>query len=75
VAQLATDANGVITATIQNVSTDVNTKTVSLTPLKNGTTPASTATDMGAGLFGWVCGSGALTTIDKKFLPGSCRGQ
>ena len=74
VAKLETDANGQITATIQNVSTDVNTKTVSLTPLSATGTAATTAANMGAGLFGWICGSGALTTIDKKFLPGSCRG-
>ena len=74
-AQLATDVNGVITATIQNVSTDVNTKSVSLIPLSKANTTADTSTDMGVGLYGWICGSGALTTIDKKFLPGSCRGQ
>ena len=74
VAQLATDPDGVITATIQNVSTDVNTKTVSLTPFSAAGKTASSATDMGVGLYGWVCGSGAMTTIDKKFLPGSCRG-
>jgi hypothetical protein len=34
---------------------------------------ADTVTDMGAGLFGWLCG-GAGTTIDKKYLPSSCRG-
>jgi hypothetical protein len=36
--------------------------------------PAVAATGMGAGLFGWVCGSGVGTTLDKKYLPGSCRG-
>jgi len=75
VAQLATDANGVVTATIQNVSTDVNTKTVALIPLSAAGKTADTSTDMGVGLYGWICGSGATTTIDKKFLPGSCRGQ
>ncbi len=79
VAQLSTNANGVITATIQNINTDVNTKTVTLVPLANGSTPAFTAappapSNMGQGLFGWVCGSTG-TTLDKKYLPGSCRGQ
>jgi len=73
VAGLTTDPNGVIMATIQGISTDVNTKTVTLIPLKNGTTAASSATDMGTGLFGWICGSTG-STVDKKFLPGSCRG-
>ncbi|MGH8660602.1 MAG: pilin [Burkholderiales bacterium] len=79
VASLNTSGNGVITATIQNINTDVNTKTVSLIPLANGTTPAtagppSAPANMGSGLFGWVCGSTPGTDVDKKFLPGSCRG-
>ena len=73
VAQLSTDADGVIMATIQNVSTDVNTKTITLIPLSAAGKTASSATDMGVGLYGWVCGSTG-STIDKKFLPGSCRG-
>jgi hypothetical protein len=28
---------------------------------------------MGTGLYGWICGSTG-STIDKKYLPGSCRG-
>jgi type IV pilus assembly protein PilA len=73
VSQLATNADGVIEATIQNVSTDVNTKTITLIPLSAAGKTASSATDMGVGLYGWVCGSTG-STIDKKFLPGSCRG-
>jgi type IV pilus assembly protein PilA len=73
VAGLTTDADGVVMATIQNISTDVNTKTVTLIPLAKAGAPASSATDMGVGLFGWICGSTG-STIDKKFLPGSCRG-
>ena len=73
VAGLTTDANGVVMATIQNVSTDVNTKTVTLIPLAKAGAPADSTTDMGVGLFGWICGSTG-TTIDKKYLPGSCRG-
>ena len=73
VAGLTTDADGVVMATIQNVSTDVNTKTVTLIPLSKANTPASSGTDMGVGLFGWICGSTG-STLDKKYLPGSCRG-
>ncbi len=73
VAGLTTDANGVVMATIQGISTDVNTKTVTLTPLSKANTPAASTTDMGTGLFGWICGSTG-STIDKKYLPGSCRG-
>jgi hypothetical protein len=60
-------------ATIQNVSTDVNTKTVTLIPLSKAGVSASSATDMGVGLYGWICGSTG-STLDKKYLPGSCRG-
>jgi len=72
VAALNTDANGVIKATIQGINSDVNGKIVELVPLSASGTAATTAKNMGAGLFGWVCGSGA-TNLDKKFLPGSCR--
>ncbi|HSF21122.1 MAG TPA: pilin [Burkholderiales bacterium] len=77
VAQLVTGVNGEITAKIQGINTDVNNKFVSLIPLSAPGTPATTAANMGAGLFGWVCGSSsgaALTDLDKKYLPGSCRG-
>ena len=70
---LTTDADGVVTAEITGISTDVNTKLVTLIPLSKANTPAASATDMGVGLFGWVCGSTG-STVDKKYLPGSCRG-
>jgi type IV pilus assembly protein PilA len=75
VAGLTTDVNGVIMATIQGINTDVNTKTVTLIPLASAGAAATTAPggNMGSGLFGWICGS-AGSTIDKKYLPGSCRG-
>ena len=73
VASLTTDGDGVIMATIQGINTDVNTKTVTLTPLSAPGATATTAKNMGAGIFGWICGSTG-TSIDKKYLPGSCRG-
>jgi type IV pilus assembly protein PilA len=75
VAGLTTDVNGVIMATIQGINTDVNTRTVTLIPLASAGAPANTAPggNMGSGLFGWICGSTG-STIDKKYLPGSCRG-
>ena len=72
VKSISTDAAGVVTAVIQNISTDVNNSAVTLTPLNSGGTPAA-ATDMGKGLSGWNCG-GTGTTVNKKYLPGSCRG-
>jgi len=77
VAALNTDPNGKVTATIRNISTDVDGSTVSLTPLSQtaGNPPASTApgADMGTGLYGWVCGS-LGTSVSTRYLPGSCRG-
>jgi type IV pilus assembly protein PilA len=71
---LQTDASGKVTAEVQNISTDVNGKFVTLTPLIKAGQPANSATDMGLGLYGWLCGSTG-TDLDKKYLPGSCRGQ
>ena len=72
VKSLTTDANGVITGTIQAISSTVNNKKVTLIPTIGGTA-AATATDFGKGVNGWVCG-GTGTDLDKKYLPGSCRG-
>lgn len=73
VASLATDANGKVSITVQNINSDVNSKVVTMIPMASATLFADTTTDMGAGLWGWLCG-GAGTTVDKKFLPSSCRG-
>ena len=72
VASLNTTADGVITATIQGISGSVNGKKVTLIPTINGTA-AATATDFGKGVNGWTCG-GTGTDLEKKYLPGSCRG-
>ena len=74
VESLTTNVDGVVTAKIRNVSTDVNGTFVTLTPLANATTTANATTMMGSGLYGWLCGSTG-TDLDKKYLPGSCRGQ
>jgi type IV pilus assembly protein PilA len=73
---IVTDANGVVTATIRNINTDVNGAKVTLTPYIDATTPASSAVgaDMGKGLYGWVCGLPPGTDLNPKYLPGSCRG-
>ena len=70
---LSTDANGSVTATIQNISTDVNDSLVTLFPLDSAGAAAQTATGMGKGISGWMCG-GTGSTVNKKYLPGSCRG-
>ena len=75
VSGLATDANGIVTASIQNISADVNQKQVTLAPML-GNAIASSTNDMGKGLTGWRCGSATDgTNLNSKFLPGSCRGS
>lgn len=53
---------------------------LALTPYKTATAAIANATDGGTSIYGWKCGdrTGAAaeqTTIDTKYLPGSCRGQ
>ena len=72
---LKTDADGIVTATVTGISTDVNTKVVTLAPMI-GTNIAKSANDMGKGLTGWRCGSTTdATNLNSKYLPGSCRGS
>jgi len=73
VGSLATDVNGVVTATIAGINATVNGKTVTMTPMVTTGTPADVTTDMGRGLQAWSCG-GAGTSVDKAYLPSSCRG-
>ena len=71
VSALATDANGVIQATVTGINTTVNGKFVTLIPLVGGA--VATTANFGSGVNGWACG-GTGTDLDKKYLPGSCRG-
>jgi type IV pilus assembly protein PilA len=69
VASVATDDNGGVTVTVQNISSDTNGKKLTLIPLKtDGTAPA-----VGDKIGQWLCG-GTGTDVDRKYLPGSCRG-
>ena len=75
VSAVHTNANGGVLATIQGISTVVNTSVVSLFPLSNATTTATMTAGASQTLFGWRCGaSGDGTTVSPKYLPGSCRG-
>ncbi len=73
VASVATDANGVVTVTATGFNnTDVDNKTVTLAPYADATNPM-TGTMIGSSVFSWKCG-GAGTSINPRYLPGSCRG-
>ncbi len=71
---ITTDANGVVTATVQSISSSVDGSVVTLTPLSAASTTA-TYSGSAQALYGWRCGNTADgTTVPSKFLPGSCRG-
>ncbi len=82
---IQTDANGKVIVTIQGFATTItppiNGTVVTLVPLKsagagNPPVPMTSADVGGNTVFGWRCGNAAvdLTTLNQKFLPGSCRG-
>lgn len=77
VKSIATDANGVITVTAQNITqlTAGTNDVLTLIPYKNDTTKLANA-DAGVTIFKWVCGASGAggTTIDPRYLSGSCRG-
>jgi len=75
VASVTTDGAGAITVTTQGFSnTTIDGKAVTLVPYATASAKM-TATDLGKGVFKWVCGASADgTTVPAKYLPGSCRG-
>jgi type IV pilus assembly protein PilA len=75
VSAVHTGVNGEVRATVQNISTVVNTSVISLIPLSTATAVATFTAGASQTLFGWRCGlSGDGTTVSPKYLPGSCRG-
>jgi len=77
VASIVTDNTGKVLVT-SSAAADLKaaaSKVVSLVPMKNATT-ALANTDVQVSVFGWRCGLASDgTTMDQKYLPGSCRGQ
>ena len=71
VASIATDNAGQVTVTATGTNEPlIDTKTMTLTPYKDNTTPI-TNSDVNVTVFKWVCAPG---TMAPKYLPGSCRG-
>jgi type IV pilus assembly protein PilA len=73
VASVATDGNGVITVTTTpdpSLPAAAQSKTVTLTPYLNATTPMQ-ASNVSNQIYKWVCNGG---TMPVTYLPGSCRG-
>jgi type IV pilus assembly protein PilA len=76
VATVKTGANGEISVTATNFNdTNIDGGVVTLVPYKDNSTAMSSTSDIGKPVYKWVCGaSSAGTTIQAKYLPGSCRG-
>lgn len=74
VQRVTTDTNGVIsvTAATAGIGAGVDSKVLTLTPAdaSGGALTYAPGTTVNS----WVCG-GTNTTIEAKFLPGSCRGR
>jgi type IV pilus assembly protein PilA len=65
---------GEIRVTLQNIASGVDTKIVTMLPYNAAKKAASIDVDYGTQIYGWSCGDSGATTLDAKFLPGSCRG-
>ena len=77
VSSVTTSADGVISATAQNISTSVDGLVVTLVPLALPApgTPAVFTVDSSQLLSGWRCGSTVDgTSVLPRYLPSSCRG-
>ena len=75
VANVNTSPNGVVSATVQGISTSVNGSVVTLAPLASAAVTATVTPGNSMALYGWRCGSTTDgTNVPNKYLPGSCRG-
>ena len=71
VESIATNANGVVTISVQGIDAAVNNGAITLTPYTDATT-AGVA--LGTPVFRWVCNTAAANNLPVKYLPASCRG-
>lgn len=74
VSGLTTDANGVVQATVQNISSVVDNSIVQFMPLQEASAPATMTAGQSQQLYGWRCGPAATNGVPLKYLPSSCRG-
>jgi type IV pilus assembly protein PilA len=73
VTSITTDGNGKVTVKAQGIDTNaIDGKDVTLFPA-DSTGAAMTYSGTAQTINRWICG-GAGTTVEAKFLPGSCRG-
>jgi len=74
VSSIATDSNGKVTVGATNIGAGIDGNVVTLVPA-NASSVAMTYSGSAQAINRWICGSSAMgTTVEAKFLPGSCRG-
>jgi len=74
VKQITTNGDGKITVQASNIGTGIDGNYVTLVPADSGGT-AMTYSGTAQAINRWICGSQLQgTTVEAKFLPGSCRG-
>jgi type IV pilus assembly protein PilA len=71
---VATDVNGVITVTAQNIALEVDGKALSMFPFIGGVA-ADAATMMGGQVSEWRCGPATVNGVSLNYLPAACRGS
>jgi type IV pilus assembly protein PilA len=73
VASVTTDTNGKVTVKVRAIGPEVDGKVVTLTPASADGTPLTYSPN--TAVRRWICGSAAHgTTVEAKYLPGTCRG-
>ena len=74
VSKIETDANGKVTVTATAIGTGIDGNVVTLVPADSSGN-AMTYSGTAQAINRWICGSTTMgTTVEAKFLPGSCRG-
>ena len=68
-----TDSNGVITATVQNIDSAVDTGTITLTPWVSSSALMTIALNKGDQVYSFKCEPGSGIADLGKYLPGSCK--
>src|SRR3569623_1951920 len=73
VSSITTDANGMVTVGATNIGSGIDGNVVTLIPATSAGV-AMTYTGQALTINRWICGSAPSTTVEPKYLPGSCRG-
>jgi type IV pilus assembly protein PilA len=74
VSSIATDLNGKVTVGATNIGAGIDGNVVTLVPA-DASGVAMTYAGSAQAINRWICGASAMgTTVEAKFLPGSCRG-